>query len=94
MNEILELKWFVLACPICFCLGFFLYWVIDVRERRHKEIKEEIAKDEKLEIIEEVFNEHGDCEHEVEGPSADYDGHHFISYSIDKKGKEKILEVL
>ncbi|HEC64519.1 MAG TPA: hypothetical protein ENI23_04425 [bacterium] len=59
------------------------------------EIVEEIMDNEKkLDMIEEVFSKYGDCEHDVEGPSADYDGHHFISYSIDKKGKEKILEAL
>lgn len=90
----IELKWFVLACPVCFCLGFFLYWVIDVWEKRHKEIEEEMDKEEKLEIIEEVFNEHGDCEHDVIQPTSDTPGEHWINYYLDKKGREKILGVL
>ena len=90
----IDAKWLFVIIPGCFCAGFFLYMAIDLWERRHKEIQEIMDNEEKLEIIEEVFNEYGDCEHDVEGPSADCDGHHFISYSIDKKGKEKILGVL
>lgn len=71
-------------------LGILICIIAAMRDRKI----ETMDKEEKLEIIEEVFNEHGDCEHDVEGPFSDYDGHHFISYSIDKKGREKILGVL
>ena len=57
-------------------------------------IQEIIDKEEKLEIIEEAFNEYGECEHDVESPTSDSPGGHFVSYFIDKKGKEKILEAL
>ena len=71
-------------------LGILICIIAVMRDKK----REILDKEERLEIIEEVFSEYGDCEHDAEGPSADYDGHHFISYSIDKKGREKILEAL
>ncbi len=76
-------NWLFLIVSVSFGLGYFLHVAIDLLTRKKT-----------LETIEEILSEHGDCDHDVEGPSADYDGHHFISYSIDKKGREKILEAL
>ena len=86
--------WLFLIVLWCFIFGVFLYAILISGKRADEIVPETMDKEERLEIIEEVFNDYGDCEHDVEGPSADYDGHHFISYSIDKKGKEKILEAL
>ncbi len=75
-------------------IGVLVAAIFAASGKSDETVQEIMDKEEKLEIIEEAFNESGDCEHDAEGPSADYDGHHFISYSIDKKGKEKILEAL
>lgn len=90
----LELTWLILACPVCFILGFFLNVAISFWENRHKEMKEGVARDEKAEELIEIFLENADCEHDYTDPAYDTPGEHFISYNISKKGKEKILEVL
>ena len=65
-----------------------------VSGKSDKMIEEIMDKEERCGIIEEAVSEHGDCEHDVIQPTSDGPGEHFVSYSVDKRGKEKIMEAL
>jgi len=62
----------------------------------HGNDKESTMKDteELLDEIEEIFNNHGTCEHDYEPKSSDYPGHNITSYSIDEYGRKKLRKLL
>ena len=72
---------------VVFLIGFLVAFFLKFKAKQHK-------TEESVEEILEIFNEHGSCHHDYEGPSESYPGHDDVEFEIDDRGEEKIRKIL